>query len=330
MNAPSRRIVTAASREEWLGHRRIGSSDVAKILSVSTWGTAWEVWRRLHGDPVPDIDDPDRLRGRRWERRVLEDYADTQQATVTLLEPHTTFLGPTEWASASPDALVLVGDRRVGGVEAKTDAMGERKWGEPCEIRGWEPGTESIVRLDYALQAYHQAWVADLEWVDLAVLLPRYELRVFRLYRDAAIEEDVVGRLQDWYDAHVIGGREPTIDTSDACRAWLVARMTKATEIREADPRQVIALDEFRKARRLRKEWEQREKQYSAYLLGEMPDVAGLRHGELLAKRVLVSGRERTDWDAVRAAHPEIEATIATNTTRGQPSAHIRLYGDEE
>lgn len=214
------------SREAWLAARRLGSSDAAAILGVSSMRGPWDVFLDLQGR-APKPESADQARGKRWEIRVLEDYAYETGRRVLLLPGWTMWTKPDRnWSTSTPDALAEDGGE-LGLVEAKTDRRSSR-WGPSTEIERWETGAELVVRPDYALQCYHQLWVTGAPWVDLAVMLPTYELRVYRLWPDPSVERELAEQLGAWWERHIVGGIAPDPDESDACRAAAAERIAVA------------------------------------------------------------------------------------------------------
>ena len=266
------------SRDAWLAARRLGSSDAAAILGVSSMRGPWDVWLDLQGRP-PSPETADQTRGKRWEIRVLEDYAYETGRRVLLLPGWTMWTKPDKnWSTSTPDALAEDGGE-LGLVETKTDRRSSR-WGPSTEIERWEPGAELIVRPDYAVQCYHQLWVTGAPWVDLAVMLPTYELRVYRLWPDPSVERELAEQLGAWWERHIVAGVAPDPDESDACRAAAAERIAAAG--RKKDPRkstreEVDLVLELATARAAHKAWKTEDKRLTNELASRLePGDAGL------------------------------------------------------
>jgi putative phage-type endonuclease len=78
-------------RAEWLAQRRtgIGGSDVAPILGLSKWRTAFEVYQEKVGELAVDhkADDVRVRAGNRMQRPILDDYCETEGAKIVQYEP---------------------------------------------------------------------------------------------------------------------------------------------------------------------------------------------------------------------------------------------------
>lgn len=68
-----------APRARWLRARRIGigGSDIAAIVGMSRWSTAYAVWLEKTGRPLPDIDNSAMEWGRRLEPFLAEHFTDS-------------------------------------------------------------------------------------------------------------------------------------------------------------------------------------------------------------------------------------------------------------
>lgn len=186
-------------RALWLARRRkgIGGSEVAAVLGVHPSRTEYDVWAsKLHG---VEEDDNDAMRmGRLLEPAVLQAFTDR---TGMLWRPPSEAEKPIvrDFQIATPDALLADGS---GGVEAKvvTNEWAARRFGEP--------GTDEVPE-EYWLQCH---WYLDATNTDrwfLVALLPDFDLRVYELRRDKAIEDAVRRRVADWHRKHIVAGIAP-------------------------------------------------------------------------------------------------------------------------
>lgn len=308
------------SRAEWLGARRIGSSDVAAILGVSAYSGPWDVWERLRADQVDDAPPtPAMLRGIRLEPRILRRYS-AETGRDARRPPSHVLWTRDRWASASPDALVVQDDLVV---EAKTD-RDPRRWGEPCEIARWDPAAAEVVRPDYYLQVAHQMWVLDAAAADLAVLLPGQdpfvpELRIYRLQRDRELEAALVARLEAWWDRHIVGGEPPALDGSKAAGRHLAKRGGAGAV--PATPEQVALAAAYETARIQEQDWGRAKWQAGQLLAASAGDADRLDLPRGRVTLVRHSGRSYLDERRLLEDHPELAETLARY--RRTASAHV-------
>lgn len=324
-----RKAEALGSREAWLRRRKIGASDVAKILGVSPYGSVWDVWTRLVGQAASEKQNSDMARGHRWEPIVLDLYQAETGNQVKRPKAHTLWEGPERWASATPDGFVVDG---WGLVEAKTDRHAD-KWGDPAVIERWSDGCERIVRSDYALQCYAQMHVIDRPFVDLAVLLPFYELRVYRIHRDLEVEAAIVEALEAWYTRHVDGREPPDVDGSYPCRAWLAQRFpaTPRSTMRAARPAERVIAAELAEVQAAQKHLKGEYDRLQAELLNSIAHEKAIDLGTGgHATVVRMNGKRELDEKRLRSDRPDLAPLLDQYTRTGAPSAHVRLYGAKE
>lgn len=323
-------IRRATSREEWLASRGVGASDVAAILGLSHFRTAYDVWATLTGRVPPTSTTPAMSRGHRWEPIVLALYTDETKGDVRRPPPYSTYVGEDGWSTATPDAIRLDG-KQPGLVEAKTDAIG--RWGESCTIERWGPDAAATVRADYAVQAYWQMHVLDAPYVDLVVLLPYFETRTFRLLRDDEVIDAIVETVGGFRDRYIVGSEEPAPDGSDSA-ALLLARQLGATAI--APPRTAtvsevelaIGYERARRAEDAAKLEKRRLGQLLVQSAGEASrlDLAGSKGRVTVVRN---SGRLELDEKALLTDHPELDEVLAPYRHRTAPSIYPRISGLE-
>jgi len=269
---------TLKNRGAWLAARRIGASDVAKILGVSQWGTSWDVWCRLTGRGKAKEATAVQARGIRWEPIVMHLYGGEVAQPVRAAEPNAIWQGPESWATCTPDGYVEDDFAGWGCVEAKTDRVG--LWGKSQTIERWAEGTEDIVRPDYALQCYWQAWVCDAPFVDLTVLLPFYELRTYRIVRDLETERVLIDTVGEWYARHVTTDTPPDIDASGACADYLAERFRDTTgQRRIATPDEAALAMAYHTAVEEKKHYEKERLRLRSELLQAIGSDAGIVFG---------------------------------------------------
>jgi putative phage-type endonuclease len=325
------RAIRSSSRADWLRTRRIGASDVAALLGKSPYRTPWDVWMRLTGREKETRQLPQQGRGVRWEPIVLDLYQAETELPARRPPEHTTWTRDDRpYLSATPDAFTLDGGRR-GLVEAKTDVH-VAEYGEPTVIERWTADCAEIVRPVYALQAYAQLAVVDeAHFVDLAVLLPFYELRVFRLLRDLEVEAQLVDTVHDWYAKHVAGDEAPEIDGSDACRGYLHDAFPRRAELRDASDNERLLAERIAALDEAIDEAKDERKRVAAVLQESIGDAYGITlgpKGKHQPKALVIrsKGQSTLDKDALLEARPDLGSVLEQHTRQGDPYAYLRLY----
>ena len=257
------------SHATWLEHRHearragryeIGGSVVPMILGMRPFGkTEFDAWWKLQPDnEEPGRDNDAMARGRRWENRVIEDYAEATGFDVVherydalfydstpdrLGCPGTIFrrwptkdppwdilqvAGDEPWQQATVDGVVWDGEV-WGGLEAKT-ATNHSHWTRESGvvIATWTEECEELLPKNYAAQVYWYLGCTKLPWWDVAVMLPRAgdfpELRHLRVMYDAEHIDTMFQIVGEWRQRHCIDGVPPDLDHSVSARDFLVER----------------------------------------------------------------------------------------------------------
>ena len=235
-------ITEAQRREAWLADRRtgIGGSEVAAILLAPedrpSWCSPLKLWLEKRG--LAEAAENNAMRaGKRFERSILELYAETRGVAITFADPWE-FVRDKQLPilGASLDARWAEGDRRP--VDAKNIRFKDAKWGDA--------GSEQIP-LYYACQLAVQMMVTGTEVSDLAVLFSGQDMEWFTVYRDPEIEAIIRARVAAWWERHIVQGHQPDVDGTDAATEFLRKRFPKATEAVVTATPEVMAWVEQRK-----------------------------------------------------------------------------------
>jgi putative phage-type endonuclease len=216
-------------RGEWLASRRkgIGGSDAAAILNLSPWRTQMDVWLDKTGrtEPESEVADPDRTfllqLGTELEAGIARLYTlrtgrQLQQIVNDKGDPIVLHHRKYPFILGSPDRLVL-GESR--GVEIKTENSFQQKFGEP--------GDPGAIPLHYEIQCRHYMAITDRDVWDLPVLKGAAKLDLHTIERDLELEEMILERLVEWWQAHVLADVPPPIDGSDAWKRHLATKFPR-------------------------------------------------------------------------------------------------------
>ena len=167
--------------EDWHQLRRnaISASDIAPILGLSPWATAFSTYyQKLDDWRAPETEamkmglklEPvvaDLL----WERLV-----DVQDQSIDLVETGTWRADKPEWALATPDRLAVrwEGDGPNEVVELKTSST----------LDGWGPDESDEIPVYYRAQVQWQMFVLGLQRAHVGVLFRGNHFRHYTIDRD--------------------------------------------------------------------------------------------------------------------------------------------------
>ena len=214
------------NRDLWLAERRktIGSSDAYLIMGVAPFGKPDDLERRLWLSKMGmDADeDNDRLAlGRHLEHGIAMASLEKIGGNIIEFQPFGIHL-QEQWASATPDYIIQIGDRRAI-LEFKNTSK------EP-----WE-----IVPEAYTIQTHWQGWVHGIDMAFIGALHGERGIRVYEvpLRLESKWFGNVVETCRGWFDRHVTRGEEP-----ETVRQFAAAETIKSIR---AESGKVAFLDEL-------------------------------------------------------------------------------------
>lgn len=308
------RILTS-SRADWLAARRklITGTDAARILGLSSFGGPMNVYlEKLGLDHERTVTDAMRA-GTYFERPIIQWYADQEQVPITFEQPYTITMSPT-----SPIIGATLDARRTDlepnpPVDAKNIRWSDsEKWGEP--------GTDQIP-VYYATQLILQMHVTGAPYADLAVVFSGQDLCVYRLYRDPALEAEVIGRCEAFWENHVLREIPPAVDGSPAYTKYLQEYVKQTSEaIIAATPEHHMLAQELNDVQRKLEALEASEELCKNHLkeaIGEGKTIVG---SCWKANWTQAKDSQKTDWRGAfdnLVARLEVLGGVDTITSQG-------------
>ena len=277
----------------WLEERRkgIGGSDIAAILGMNPWKTAYRVYQEKRKE-VEDWQGNEATDwGKRQEPIIRQWYSDTTGRPVRLPDK-LIYHAKYPFMLASLDGFT--DDKRI--VEIKTARSG-KDWGEP--------GTNEIPDY-YALQVQHYMVVTGLEVADVPVSIAGGSPSLYEVPADPDLQKMIIEAEADFWQ-RVVEGRPPAPQTyADA-----VQRFGKSAAIGAvvASDGALTGVDELRAVRDRLKELETIEEDIKGRLiifLGEVGDTLVGPDGKPLATYKMGKGATRFDAKAFEKDNPEL------------------------
>ena len=283
----------SSDRAEWLDWRRggIGSSDIAAIIGLSPWATAYSVWAEKTGRlDNHDNDDTVKEFGRRAEAMIGPWFADLTGLNASDWQhraEHPTW--PT--ARCTADALVY----------EPTNSCGQQLLVGALEMKstGWQRDWDEIPD-HYDAQVQWQLEVLDLDHAWIAALHGR-RLAVYPIARRRDEGAWLLDTARRFWEDHVQADLPPAVDGSWATSQALAGQHRTAGEVDITDH-----LDTIRRYVQARAEAGAAKKHADA-LANEIKAALGDQDTGLVHGREAVTYRART-----RRAHTVAESTYRT------------------
>lgn len=177
----------------------IGASDMAAVLGLSPWRSAYDLWLEKTGRVDLDSNNRATQRGTRLEPAILDYAAEAYGA-----------LDRNVWCPAgdgSPLAATMDAVVRADGtpVEAKSD----RRSPNPYDPDGWgEDGSDSVPQL-YLVQCAVQMYCSKKDLCHVSAFLGDMDFHLFELLRSDSLTDMIVTRAYEFYTKNVKADTPP-------------------------------------------------------------------------------------------------------------------------
>jgi putative phage-type endonuclease len=244
-------------REKWLEDRRkgLGGSDVAPIMGLSPWKTAYDTWKDKMG--MSELDHPDtkaQAYGKMMEGTLRNWYCETTGREVVVPEMATSPDHPFMLATLDG----LTGDRRI--LEIKTSRSG-KDWGEPGS---------NVVPVYYNLQVQHYMLVYAIPVADIVVSIAGSMPEIYEVPADVELQKRIVSAEEEFWEL-VQEGRPPEpVTFEDALARYGGGSVAGITVANDAV---VEACDWLRTYKKIKAELETEEKKKKAVVMNYLGDL---------------------------------------------------------
>lgn len=277
----------------WLEERRkgIGGSDIAAILGLSPWKTAYQVYREKRKEVEDWQGNEGTDWGKRMEPAIRQWYSDTTGRSVRLPDK-IMYHSKHPFMLASLDGFT--DDGRI--VEIKTARSG-KKWGEP--------GTDQVPDY-YAVQVHHYMTVTGLEVADVPVSIAGGSPVLYEIPADKEISQMIIDASAAFW-ARVVDGNPPEpVTYADAVARFGSIKKEGAVQAGPEEAANVVTLQSYREIIADYKEREELVKGKLIIALGERGDTLINNDGSILLTYKLANGRKSFDTKAFEKDYPEL------------------------
>jgi putative phage-type endonuclease len=298
------------ARDEFLHRRRagIGGSDIAAILGLSKYKTAYDVWLDKRGEaPAEDESDKPWLYwGSVLEDVVAKEYGQrtgskVQRVNAQLIHPERDF------AVANIDRAVVNPDiaGRVWWKDGRltTDRILECKTANGFAANLWgEPGSDQVPE-SYLCQCQWYLGITGARYADVAVLIGGSDYRTYTIEAMPDLFSDMMSEAEAFWKL-VQDGVAPDPQTlADAQARWPqhVAGKTAVASIPT-----VRAIEELDAIKQQAKALAEREEALKLQIMAEAQDAEILTDMGTPIATLKTQSATRIDAKALRADHPGI------------------------
>jgi putative phage-type endonuclease len=188
----------------------IGSSEIAAVLGLNPYMSAFDVWLTKTNRAPADVDTAPKYWGRRLQRVIVEEYEIRRKVNVVFMFDEPMRHPERSWQIASPDAIIPT-EKVI--VEAKAPGLRQApKYGPE--------GTDEIPE-EHLLQCHWQLSTLDYQEAAPAILLGGQDFRIYRVTRDRELEDAMLSAGYKFWFENVQADVPPEIKDTDRTRDWL-------------------------------------------------------------------------------------------------------------
>lgn len=312
MNITIRSIKTdGMSREDWLTMRKtgLGGSDMGKVLGLSDWGTAVDVWLEKTGRKADAEQNESMWIGNMLEDAVARRYAD--ERGVSVRRHNFMLIDDDNHIVGNIDRLVAI-DPKTAPAHAGTirTSLG-------LEVKTTSQDVWDGIPETYKAQiATYMALAPSIEAFDVATLFYG-RAKDFRVYTEVR-NEDVLAalreRAKEFWERYVMADVPPPPTCEEDCRTiWAASRPETKRYASEAAIKTVADLKDM--THRIA-ELEKAQNELRTAIMAEMEDAEVLvgTDGKKLASWKSNKESTKTDWKAVAESVGASPDVIAEHT----------------
>ncbi|MDF0480248.1 YqaJ viral recombinase family protein [Vagococcus sp. PNs007] len=197
------------TREEWLADRQkgLGGSDVATVLGLNKYKSAFQLWLEKIGEFVPgELESEAAYWGTELEEVVAKEFSfrtdkKVRRRNMVFEHPNYPFLR----ANIDRD---VVGENAI--LECKTASA--------YLAKDWE---DDEIPAQYICQVQHYMNVLDCEFAYIAVLIGGQRFVWKRIERDQELIDIIIQRCTEFWQVNVCQNVAPPVDGSNAANEFL-------------------------------------------------------------------------------------------------------------
>jgi putative phage-type endonuclease len=271
----------------------IGASEIAIIAGVAKYGSATDIWLDKKHGIRKQAEGYHIERGTHLESSLLGWYQQrirnmlADQGSIMIVDLEN-FVHPKHpLCRATPDGLLVTSESRDSEWAADQALLSPpRNWADRVvEIkapsshtwRDWgAPGTDQIPQY-YLPQVTWEMAATGVRKCDVAALV-NDDLQIYHVGFLGELFDKLLSIARDWWDAYIIGDREPPPDASEGYRHYLAERYPRVVrpELEQAGEAEEQLILDYARARADLKDAEAAKSVAKAALCRAIGDRAGL------------------------------------------------------
>lgn len=300
--------------EKW---NSIGGSDIAAIMGLSPYATAFDVWARVKGGyEVPET--PVMRRGKLFEP-VLRTIAQVDYGLKTL--------GPKDyrWSLDGVPMRASIDDAVENDTDKSLEII-EYKTVSPFTAHNWEDGVPE----HYELQCQWYLAAAQASRAHVLALVGLDDVRHHVIEADVALQRRMIEAAIQFWKQYVSGNDQPVAGKSKLAKAYFDSRYQGINDLpplmgNEEDRRRLIS---YNVAQGLIKDGEETLEELKNYFRSRLKNHSKLITDYGSVTYSIAGTKEVTDWQAVALELGASKELIKKHTTEKSTPRVMRVKVD--
>lgn len=276
--------------------RSISATDVAKVLGVHPYESAWDVYAVKTGLVTkPPVTSEAAEIGSALQQTIARMYTDRTGEQLVWWDETQTH-PEHEWATATPDARHA--QARIDGKRG----LCEIKTAGHAQVYRYGPSWSEEFPEEYRLQMAWQCFVTGYGFCDLAVLLgaESMTLRIYRFEPSQEYLRDVFERVRSFWFDHVVARVPPEIKPTSLADIYLRGRSSRA-DFREPSTEESEWIEELASIKVSAAPNAKRQKELETLLKNSIGEASGLLWERGKVSYKTAAAAKTTDFKAVAA-----------------------------
>lgn len=237
------------SRTDWLKLRQsgIGGSDIAAIVGVSPYNTAYDIWVSKTGE-VTESNSEYAYWGTVLEDVVGKEFAkrnDLKVQNVNYMMRHPVHT----WAAANIDRAVInpniAKQVRLKDGKLTTDAILEIKTASEYVSKDWGSEGTDVVPDQYQCQAQWYMAVTGTQICHMAVLIGGNKYRQYRIERNDDLISVLLDEGKKFWENHILTGTAPEATSIESAKAKFAKADPNSTLDLADDSDDIAIIDKY-------------------------------------------------------------------------------------
>lgn len=310
------------THEEWLEARKtgIGGSDIAAIMGLSNYATAYDVFKSKMGQNEESSEENELLKwGNILEEPIAQEFSNRtglkiQNVNVMMRHPDKPWaLANIDKAIINPEISKVVRYTKEGVLT--TDTILEVKTANEFQKKEWGEEHTDEIPAHYLCQVHWYLGVTGATGCHVAVLIGGNNFRQYFVPRNEAIIEALFKAGEKFWKDHILTGIAPKpVNLDNAKDAWKTVDPNSVLDV-SIESELAEKISELNEVKERIKEYRELEKELQKEIICHVQDSEVVKIDGNTVLTYKEQSRNSFDSKTFKADHPELYKQYVTVST---------------